>query len=520
MGVNKVEYNGETLVDLTNDTVTEDTLAEGTTAHDASGEPIVGRMRSGGANIMLGNLKGSTWLLNEEISFDGTLIDFSLDFTSNGTDFERLYIKEGLSEPAGTPRYLMYSDYESELEIYAFLRQAWWQEEYRLVAIKGGVDATNPEAVEWFNTHGKLMSVDISNLATVDKVTNFNFASGDCSSVSINEAGTGIEWTNDEVEIELAPDNYGNIDYHYAQTRERIPIVAGNNIEFELDEENQVVKINATGGGSAPSDDSIVGTWVFNWTLNLLDIALNSFEFAFKVTEQGTTYAFNEFAIDETYVNFYGEDYAIDEAYTDGLGWREETYRTIEILEEPTDEVFISWLKANATKQGGSSSGSNFEMPQIRFSTATGSTENETPMLYVDADNPLKLTVEIVGGGALQVGDQLQVCIRKRFNGCHGNDYRRKYKLQRFAEYVVTEYDLDKKYLTVQVLFDEPIGKAFRGLFRDGMAKGLAPLYLRIRRPKGIMQSNGSGQTVDAEFSNIVTIWKHSIRGTQSIRIQ
>lgn len=42
MGVNKVVYDGDTLVDLTSDTVEADTLLEGTTAHNAAGEAIVG----------------------------------------------------------------------------------------------------------------------------------------------------------------------------------------------------------------------------------------------------------------------------------------------------------------------------------------------------------------------------------------------------------------------------------------------------------------------------------------------
>ena len=48
MGVNKVVFGGETKIDLTGDTVTPQTLAEGYTAHDRSGEPIVGTMQSGG----------------------------------------------------------------------------------------------------------------------------------------------------------------------------------------------------------------------------------------------------------------------------------------------------------------------------------------------------------------------------------------------------------------------------------------------------------------------------------------
>lgn len=48
MAVNKVVYNGETLVDLTNDSVTPETLAEGVTAHDKSGAVITGTMSAGG----------------------------------------------------------------------------------------------------------------------------------------------------------------------------------------------------------------------------------------------------------------------------------------------------------------------------------------------------------------------------------------------------------------------------------------------------------------------------------------
>lgn len=44
MAVNKVEINGEVKLDLTQDTVTEDTLLKGASAHDASGNPVEGRV--------------------------------------------------------------------------------------------------------------------------------------------------------------------------------------------------------------------------------------------------------------------------------------------------------------------------------------------------------------------------------------------------------------------------------------------------------------------------------------------
>ena len=49
MGVNKVDLStGEILIDISNDTVTPETLAEGVTAHNAEGNPIVGTMTAEG----------------------------------------------------------------------------------------------------------------------------------------------------------------------------------------------------------------------------------------------------------------------------------------------------------------------------------------------------------------------------------------------------------------------------------------------------------------------------------------
>lgn len=42
MAINKVIYGGNTLIDLTGDTITPDKLARGVTAHDKSGEQITG----------------------------------------------------------------------------------------------------------------------------------------------------------------------------------------------------------------------------------------------------------------------------------------------------------------------------------------------------------------------------------------------------------------------------------------------------------------------------------------------
>lgn len=54
MGVNKVVYGGETVIDITDSTVTEDTLAEGAVAYGANGERITGTMTAGGGGHSVG----------------------------------------------------------------------------------------------------------------------------------------------------------------------------------------------------------------------------------------------------------------------------------------------------------------------------------------------------------------------------------------------------------------------------------------------------------------------------------
>ena len=78
MAINKVEFGGETLMDLTGDTVTPNNLFKGETAHDKSGKGITGAVdlaeyakksevvpKSGGT--FTGNIEGKygtfTWLM-------------------------------------------------------------------------------------------------------------------------------------------------------------------------------------------------------------------------------------------------------------------------------------------------------------------------------------------------------------------------------------------------------------------------------------------------------------------------
>lgn len=67
MAINKVEFGGQTLVDLTADTVTPETLAEGTTAHDKAGNPIVGMAKTGGAVESVNGKTGAVRLTAQDI---------------------------------------------------------------------------------------------------------------------------------------------------------------------------------------------------------------------------------------------------------------------------------------------------------------------------------------------------------------------------------------------------------------------------------------------------------------------
>lgn len=80
MAVNKVNYGDSTLIDLTGDTVTEETLAEGVKAHDASGTQITGKMKaSGGITVETIPVKDSTnaissgWAYNFKVINDAVL---------------------------------------------------------------------------------------------------------------------------------------------------------------------------------------------------------------------------------------------------------------------------------------------------------------------------------------------------------------------------------------------------------------------------------------------------------------
>lgn len=80
MAVNKVIYDGSTLIDLTQDTVTPETLAEGVTAHDKSGALITGTMTGGGEPDPRGQYQRVEYITSaEEGTYPYILTDICAD---------------------------------------------------------------------------------------------------------------------------------------------------------------------------------------------------------------------------------------------------------------------------------------------------------------------------------------------------------------------------------------------------------------------------------------------------------
>lgn len=99
MEINKVVYNGGTLLDLTSDTVTPQTLLSGATAHAANGQSISGTVDLNGkadkvANATAGNFAG--------LDASGNLIDSG----KSASDFDNVWLgtraEHTAAETAGT----------------------------------------------------------------------------------------------------------------------------------------------------------------------------------------------------------------------------------------------------------------------------------------------------------------------------------------------------------------------------------------------------------------------------------
>jgi len=90
--INKVIYGDQTLIDLTSDTVTPSDLMAGVTAHDASGEIIVGTATRNGSNKIIKNVT---------LTFSGLTATISDSDIKANSDYAVVYYNPAYAEAAG-----------------------------------------------------------------------------------------------------------------------------------------------------------------------------------------------------------------------------------------------------------------------------------------------------------------------------------------------------------------------------------------------------------------------------------
>lgn len=160
------------------------------------------------------------------------------------------------------------------------------------------------------------------------------------------------------------------------------------------------------------------------------------------------------------------------------------------------------------------------EMPIIRFVGAKSRRadtygDEEFPPTEMNLTNGISFIVEMTGGGSIQSGDSIQICQMKTYwygEKSAGNRYR-KQKLRCVAERVIEKEYLQEinrngwKYLILNSWETNEV-KLNAAFCHNGRKDShrVSSLYIRIRRPRGDLQNNESGRTVDAYFSNVVEI--------------
>lgn len=137
----------------------------------------------------------------------------------------------------------------------------------------------------------------------------------------------------------------------------------------------------------------IVGTWVFEDILEMRDTMYGK-TYRFSYSSNGVNLNEIQFSDDGAihYISYANSEtgyYA--EVYDDNIGWHSnnESYKTIQIIEEPTDEVFIAWLNANARKKA---SGEESELPRYDGKPIGGrfiNEYNENAFFRAEVDVPI-----------------------------------------------------------------------------------------------------------------------------------
>ena len=254
------------------------------------------------------------WVFNDEVDVHSDF-EYSIQFTSGGVTYTTISAHPHDENPTTD----LFYDSESVYWCYDDMDKGWSEERSRTIEITGGAEITNENFVSWLSANA----------------------------------------VKQELEYQTKTDDS-------LQTEDKTIVGAINEVN---------AKVNALSGGA---DGGIVGTWVFNDTLEPLPTT-DGYELHFNLNAN-QTYDFIRYGYvgPPAYVLVYGGSlaysYESETMYGISPGWQDELYKTIHITEEPTDENLITWLRANAVKQSGE--------------TEDGANENALLNIFIDGIHP------------------------------------------------------------------------------------------------------------------------------------
>lgn len=173
------------------------------------------------------------------------------------------------------------------------------------------------------------------------------------------------------------------------------------------------------------------------------------------------------------------------------------------------EDVKLPMSSVNGLEEKLSSiKGGSLAMPIIRLAGVSDSNNS----MVINKNNPLKFCIEIIDG-TLQVGDDVQICVRQLFTYKERN--KRKYKLRCQWHTQITDQDIGSRFIFVTI--EDELNQLTQRLYKtnDLGDSTFSPLYIRVRRP--VFQGTTD---VDGYFSNIITVWKKYSLATGRILIK
>jgi hypothetical protein len=182
------------------------------------------------------------------------------------------------------------------------------------------------------------------------------------------------------------------------------------------------------------------------------------------------------------YYDVYGGGITYGEfSYESEAGWHQEdgvVSNEIIFCEEPSFEV-SKWVRENADKIDN--------LPQIRFARMETSDDSYT------------FAVEILGGGEIIAGDELQLCGMS----LSGRTELGKRKLRAYKKHKLSKADINARFIVMKVNSTE----CHRLLYRNNRRKkdSLSTMYFRLKRPTSY---DGRANENNAIFSNTVMVLK------------